>query len=177
MERLVDYVNDLIDREYLAHVSYFTERDDSIFKKKLSEFHKYWKEPAFSSVKRRRDGRSEEWFEKKKSTVEKRLHKRTFFQIKEYDNEVYGKVYRCYLSNPNYTDLEYYENFFIASIDGQYKIVSVYKIKYGLERLSTSLSNWEHLTGDEFKKLGKPLSIFKNRAPENPVHLKEYEKE
>lgn len=177
MNTVVDFINDVIEKEYSAKLAYFTERDNNILNQKLVEYHKYWKEAAFASVKARKDNIDEEWFEESKKTVEMMLYKRVLFQVKEYDNDVYGKLYRCYLSDPAYPELEYYENYFVASINNEYKIVAVYYIKDDLESLSTSLSKWKYYVGDKIGKLGKPTDIFKNVAPEEPMHLKEYEKE
>lgn len=177
MEEVFKFISSLIEKEYSANLAYLAERDNTLFRQKELEYHKFWKDSDFADIFDRDDNPGEEWFEENKVTIEKGLHKRTLFQIKEYESDVYGKLYRCYLTSLSFSFIEYFENIFVASVDGELKIISVYSIKDDLESLPTSLSKWDYFVGEKIKKLGKPTTVFKNRAPENPMHLKEYEKE
>lgn len=176
MENIIKFINSFLEDEYQAHTSYINERDKE---KQLNDANKH---RAYFDLKMlnppgffRKGEINDQWFEERKNTE---VYKRTLFQIKEYDNEKYGKIYRCYLSNPDYNKKRYYQCHFIAEIKGNLKIFSIYQIDISLKNLNTSIKDWKIRGGEELKNLGKPTNIVKIEPPlDNEVHLEEYGKE
>jgi hypothetical protein len=114
----------------------------------------------------------------------KRKSRRKLFQIKEYSHTDLGSIYRCYMSDlnvPYQNEYEYFQNYFVAKINNDFKIISTYGLKIRDvdedRELSVGLKDFRYFSGVEFKKLDKPIDILKIFPPVKPNHLAEYNKE
>ncbi len=90
------------------------------------------------------------------------------FQIKEYDDAKWGKVYKAYASTTISIDDSYSVVYFIAKIDDQWKVISQYDF---LSQV------YEHRYGENFDHLKNPVKVKKLIPPADPADLEEYNSE
>lgn len=187
IEEVNKFIDDLLSVEYATFISMYTEKDQKKYLdqyEKLKNFYvEYVSHEGF--IWDREEHEVEEMINNRLDYTGKKI-KRTCFQIKEYDNEEYGKIYRCYIgmNTKGLSDFyinNYWQNYFVAKVAGQYKIVSKYILKKRIDemkKLSTDLNkSWHHIDSDEFKALGKPTAILKIESPTHPVEIAEYNAE
>jgi hypothetical protein len=87
------------------------------------------------------------------------------FQVKEYDDAKWGKVYKVYASTTISIDDSYSVIHFVAKHGGQWKIVGQYDFLLGV---------YEHRYGENFDHLKTPTAIRKLQAPSDSLDLEEY---
>ncbi len=174
IEKVKDFIGELLDIEYKTTILYYNEKDQNVYQEshnKLKSFFEDYLSPEISSRKN-----PETPLSMGQSALENKI-KRVCFQIKEYDNEEYGKIYRCYIScnyngKSDVNKLTYWQNYFVAKIDNQYKIISSYTIKSGMDeknKFPADLTkSWDHIKGDQFSSLGKPTAVLKIQPPTHP---------
>ncbi len=102
-----------------------------------------------------------------------RIKPRTLFQVKHYRHPELGELHRFYASPwlVGYS-LGYGSSFFVAKVDGEWKIVSRYAPARGGEKVE-----WEHESGMRLTTLGELTGTEKLTPPERAAHLADYEDE
>ncbi len=180
IEKVKEFIGELLEIEYKTTILYYTEKDQNVYQEshnRLKSFFEDYISPEISSRKN-----PETPLSMGQSALEN-IIKRVCFQIKEYGNEEYGKIYRCYISY-NYNGksevnkLKYWQNYFVAQINGDFKIVSDYTKKSGMDeknKFPVDLNkSWDHIDGDKISIPGKPTAVLKIQPPTHPVELSEY---
>jgi hypothetical protein len=88
------------------------------------------------------------------------------FQVKEYDDAKWGKVYKVYASSTIASGSDiYFRVHYVAKVDGQWKIVG---------QDAASQGQFEHRNGENFDHLKNPTEIRKLQPPADPLDLEEY---
>jgi hypothetical protein len=91
------------------------------------------------------------------------------FQVKEYEDAKWGKVYKVYASSTNASGSDiYFRIHYVAKVDGQWKIVG---------QDAASQGEFEHRYGENFDHLKNPLEIRKLQPPADLADLEEYNAE
>jgi hypothetical protein len=180
MEEFINFLEEYIKNEHQMYISGLSERNVDLFQKKYAEFEsKYYENGIVNYNITTPRPSDEEYFQNGKEIIEKAIP-RIVFQIKKYDHQEWGILYRCYLSRTSPSkrlEKSYLENFFIIKKVNDYKIISVYTIPIGLRRLRPDLRDWRYSQGKEISDLGKLLEVKKFQPPEDPIQLEEYNAE
>jgi hypothetical protein len=90
------------------------------------------------------------------------------FQIKEYDDAKWGRVYKVYSSSTQTIDDSYTRVHFVAKYGSQWKIIGQYDFLQGI---------YEHRYGVNFDHLKNPLEVRKFQPPNDPADFEEYNSE
>ena len=171
MDKAVAFIRTYIEKEYDTEIAHYTERDDSVFKAKLTELNKMYAAGLTSEIYRPK-GVPESRFKRWQKQLEQ-TQKRVLFQVKKYNHPDHESLYRFYLSSTQLGDDTYFTCFYLANTENGLKIVSQYNV-------SSDQGNgisWNWRGGLKLDKLGELVEVRKFQAPTDPEHLKEYEAE
>jgi hypothetical protein len=179
----LDFISLYIEKEYEFLIALWTEKNIKIFRDKQHELQHFYAQGLTPEV-----GRplclDDQWFEVGQEEIES-ICPRDLFQIKHYQNQVFGNFYRCYVSNTSkYGKKTYFSCLYITNIENEWKITSRYNICFTCNSLGQledghkcsecSGSGWNWRGGFKLKELGKLVDVRKFQSPDNPIQMKEY---
>lgn len=176
-----DFIDTFLKVEYEAVVACHSERDDTMFA---------WRKEALEQILAfdvrldiERDAPGEAWFERgRREVASGNIAPRPFFAMRKYIHPTLGDLFRLYvgkLSGQKEGKPRYATNFFIARVDDAWKVIARYEIDGGRttdaeKRFESGNLTWRWHSGREITELGPSKGAWKMRAPEDPVHLAEY---
>ncbi len=184
MEKVLNFVNNFLNKEYEAIVAMNVERDDEIYRAKIAIVRSFLAQDLVLKFSRPSDPEDmEEWFADGDEIVsDGNIQPRTLFQIKEYAHPTYKQLYRLYVSLPRKYrkgNPSYVVNFYIVPEGELFKIISQYDYdvcpdKKGIRMKDGGLT-WMWMGGEQLKNFGTFVRSVKFQPPFQPEHLVEYE--
>jgi hypothetical protein len=169
VDEVIDFVKQLFQEmyqlEFMNRTENYSYEDVEAFSDHLDE--KYFHGATHGIGITRPVFRTPDNFTDPANSIKKRKPP-IIFQAKEYDDAKWGKVYKVYASSTNSIADTYFRVYFVARLDGQWKIISQYGFISQV---------YEHREGVNFDHLGQPLEIRKLQPPAEPSDLEEYNAE
>lgn len=181
MEKIKEFLNDLIKAEETAHTEYRKEDNIEVYNEAVDDLDSYTflvskdhSDVSFNLIKMDKP-HDDDFFEE--LPLMEDIVPREIYKISHYQNERYGDLWACYLSVANaYMGVKrIHECFIVVQIDGELKIIASFAQDMDQPK------KWRCYGGDrglKIKELGKLLEIERLLEPIDDVwSMEEYAKD
>jgi hypothetical protein len=175
MEKVIKFVQEYLEEEHRTVIAFYTERDQDRYQQRKCKLDAFSIPEVEDKLISRSSTPSEEFFEAGEGNVNSGvIAKRPLFQIKLYKHPEFGELYRVYLGPTHiFSNSSLYDvNLFVTEVEGQLKVIAVYKFNRfaGRQRRNYFTDHglgWNYQSGKKIETLGILLDVRKFQVPDD----------